>query len=861
MWQVAARQKIVTAIAIIRYLPKQIYSYQDRHVGSGAVNRLEIIITFILLTGNPSSPRLFRVSIPSPGIPSIHFQSQGFSKIDNRMFLRGAVAALLCLARWSVAIEPPRGTKQPVGGGDRLLTFNETTPSVTIRPRSSSVNWAKAGGDGKYITANTAGDLIFVDIATQTNKTFVTADQLPKDVRQYWISADATRLLIAVNATKQYRHSYFADYLILNVESGETTPLVEDQVGDIQYAEIAPQGDNIAFVRGNNLFIRDHATGSVEQITHDGGPDLFHGVPDWVYEEEIFGDRSTLWFSPDAEYLAFLSFNETGVGTFTVPYYMNGQEVAPTYPKELELRYPKVGSTNPTVELNILTLSSGTYERVSVSVFEPEDLIIGEVAWVTDSHTSLLYRAFNRVQDRDAHVIVDPTSLSERVVRRRDGSDGWLDHTLAVSYVGTLQSSSNDTYYIDLSDEDGWSHIYLYPVNGGDAIQLTSGEWEVSAILYVDTVQKLVYYQASTSHSTERHVYKVSWEDNEITALVDDSVPAYWSASFSSGGGYYILSYLGPDVPYQELYSSNSTSTPLRVIQDNKPFYDTISKYKLPEISYFELEHPDGYSLNVMQQLPPNFDSSRTYPVLFTPYGGPNSQSVSKRFQTYGWEAYISSDPELEYVVYTVDNRGTAQRGRKYRSAVTSRLGMLEAQDQIWAAEQLIAKYDYIDANKIGMWGWSYGGYLTAKTLEVDSGVFALGLITAPVSDWRFYDSMYTERYMKTLDGNNKGYLESAVHNVDGFKNVAGGFSILHGTGDDNVHYQHTAALIDLLVGGGVPPEKMKMFAFTDSDHGISYNGADTYIYKFLTARLYDEVQRVPDKEATRHQWSKKHHS
>jgi dipeptidyl-peptidase 4 len=785
------------------------------------------------------------------------------------MALTQVTAGLLSMAALSAAaIEPPRNPWQLVGGGDRLLTFNETTPSATIRPRSVSVSWSSAGDDGQYITTNSDGDLVLEDIVTGSTDTFVTADQLPSDLYEYWISSDATRLLISANATSQYRYTYFADYFILDVESGESVPLVDDQAGDIQYATFAPTGETIAFVRGNNLYLKESATGEITQITDDGGPDLFHAVPDWVYEEEIFGLTYTLWFSPDAEFVAFLSFNETGVGTFTIPYYMDNQELAPEYPDELDLRYPKVGSKNPTVQLNVLTVATGEYETVPVDVFPPEELIIGEVAWVTDAHSAFIYRAFNRVQDLDAHVVVNPSTLSSKVVRERDGTDGWLENLQAISYVGRLSGSNStrssgsknctDTYYVDLSDESGWTHIYLHPVNGGEPIQLTDGEWEVASILSIDASKGLIYYSATTHHSTERHLYKVNWRDGSITPLVDDEVSAYWSASFSSEGGYYILSYLGPDVPYQELYASNDTETPLRTVEDNAAFYETISEYNLPNITYFELEHPDGYSFNVRQQLPPNFDPSNSYPVLFTPYGGPNSQEVSVRFQTYAWEAYISSDPELEFVTFTIDNRGTGFKGREYRSTVTGQLGKLEPLDQIWCAEQLAERFPWVNAKKIGMWGWSYGGYLTAKTIEADSDIFAFGHITAPVSDWRFYDSMYTERYMKTLDDNEDGYLETAVHNVEGFKNAPGGFTILHGTGDDNVHYQHAAALIDLLVGNGVTPDKMKMFAFTDSDHSINYNGANLYLYKFLTARLFDEVQRKVDADNLVHQWSKR---
>ncbi|OAQ92370.1 dipeptidyl-peptidase IV [Purpureocillium lilacinum] len=767
----------------------------------------------------------------------------------------GKGAALLSLVSWALAIDPPRHPHQPTGNGERLLTYNETVTSRKIRTSSISVRWASTGDDGQYITTNDKGDLVLENIATNASKIFVPAAQMPNGTGEYWIRHDNRALLVSANATKQYRHSYFADYFILDVASGKKTPLVEDQAGDIQYAVQAPKGESIAFVRGNDVYLRD-GDGKVTRITSNGGPDMFNGVPDWVYEEEILGDRFSLWFSPDAKYVAFLSFNETGVQTFTIPYYMAGKKVAPPYPKELELRYPKVGSKNPTVEFNILDVQAKKFSAVPIDAFPKEEAIIGEVAWVTEGHSSVIYRVFNRVQDLDKHVIVDPKTKTSKVVRERDGTDGWLENTLAIQYVGKLKGSCNRTYYVDLSDESGWQHVYLYPTDGSKPIQLTSGDWEVLSILYVDAKRSLVYYVATTHHSTERHVYSVSWKTKKITPLVDDKVSATWTATFSSKGGYYILTYSGPDVPYQELYASNSTK-PLRTLVDNKSVYKIIDEYKLPNITYFELKHPDGFSLNVRQTLPPNFDASKKYPVLFNPYGGPNSQQVVKQFQAYGWNAYIASEPELQFITYVVDNRGTGSKGRKFRSAVAGHLGRLEPKDQIWAAQQLIAQNGFIDADHVGMWGWSFGGYLTAKTIEQDSGVFTFGLSTAPVSDWRFYDSMYTERYMKTLGANAAGYNETAVRKTAGFKSVAGVFSLMHGTGDDNVHFQNAAALVDLLVGGGVSPDKFKMMAFTDSDHGISYNGASTFIYKFLTARLWDEVQRKPGKGLV-HQWSRK---
>ncbi|KAK2010950.1 hypothetical protein LZ32DRAFT_562215 [Colletotrichum eremochloae] len=761
-----------------------------------------------------------------------------------------AVAAALLLGP-TAAIEPPRPPHQPVGGGDRLVTWNETVVSPRFGASSQSVSWLSGTQDGSFITlAN--GSLVIQHIISGATETFVAADKIPPAYTDYWIRPDLKKVLFATNYTKQYRHSYFADYSILDVESGLLEPLVADQVGDIQYAEFAPVGDAIVFVRKNNLFLSKN--GTITQITDDGGPDMFHGVPDWVYEEEIFGDRSTLWFSPDGEYLAYLSFNETGVETFTIPYFMGNQKIAPPYPVELDLRYPKVGSKNPTVALTLLDLETQETTPVAIDAFPANDLVIGEVKWLTADHASVAYRAFNRVQDQEKLVRVDVEGTASKVIRERDGSDGWLDNNLGIQYVGPLQNST-DAYYLDLSDTSDWNHLYLYPVNGGSPIALTSGEWEVSSVLKVDTKRQLVYYLSTEHHSTERHLYSVSYPSGRKKALVDDTVAGYWSASFSSSAGYYILTYQGPNVPYQELYAINSTQ-PVKAITSNEDLVARLQEYKLPNITYFELQHPDGYSLNVMQRLPANFDPSKKYPALFTPYGGPGAQEVSKRYQSINWRAFIASDPELEYITYTVDNRGTGYKGRAFRSAVAGHLGRLEPLDQIWAAEQLAERNAFVDAGKIGIFGWSYGGYLSAKVLEADSGVFSSGLIVAPVSDWRFYDSLYTERYMKTLADNEDGYNETAVRNPDGFKNLAGEFTIFHGTGDDNVHYQNAAALVDLLVGAGVPQSKMNWLAFTDSDHSIVYHGANIWLYKYMTEALFREKRRSGDKLV--HQWSKK---
>jgi dipeptidyl-peptidase-4 len=756
------------------------------------------------------------------------------------------------------AIDPPRFPHQPKGNGTKLLTYNVTTDAPgALVPSSRALSWVSTGADGDYIFVADNGSFIFENIATGVQNTFLSSEKVPADYWDYFISPDASRVLWAVNHTKQYRHSYFADYLVQDVESGEVKPLVPGSAGDIQYAEWSSvSSSQIAFVQGNDLYIWND--GNVTQVTTNGGPDLFNAVPDWVYEEEVFGDRFTLWYSPDGKYIAFLSFNETGVETFRIPYYMNSSSIAPPYPRELNLRYPKVGTTNPTVQFNLLDVDALKYETLEITAWSADDLVVGEVAWVTEDHDKVLYRAFNRVQDQEKVVVVDVASGSSTVTRERDGTDGWIDDNLAVTYIGAVSNTSSygsTDYYLDLSDESGWAHLYLFSVDGGDKIALTSGEWEVTAILKIDAKRSLIYYASTEHHSTERHVYSVSYKTGEKTALVDDTVPAYWTASFSSGGGYYVLRYSGPDVPYQELYSVNSTK-PLRTIVDNKNLWNTLQTYNLPNITYLELQHPDGFSLNAMLRLPPTFDPSKKYPLLLIPYGGPGAQEVSKAFNALNWKAYITSDPELEYITLTVDNRGTGFKGRAFRSLVTSNLGDLESQDQIWAAKQF-ANNSWVDSDHIGIWGWSYGGYLSSKVVERADPIISFAMITAPVSDWRFYDSVYTERYMKTPTLNPKGYNASRVHNTTGFKNIAGGFIMQHGTGDDNVHFQNSAALVDLLMGDRVSPEKMQNTYFTDSDHSIVYHQQNKFLYRQLTKKIFEEKQRKGNLKGA-HQWSRR---
>jgi dipeptidyl-peptidase-4 len=634
-------------------------------------------------------------------------------------------------------------------------------------------------------------------------------------------------------------------------------------------------GNVIAFVKKNDVYI--WKDGKVTRVTKTGGPDIFNGVPDWVYEEEILSDKFALWFKADGDQLAYMTFNETGVPTFRVQYYMDKNNstssVAPSYPRELEIRYPKVGATNPTVKVNVLKINWGSEGpkpvELKIEGFPIEEQIIGEVAWLGEQ---VAVRTFNRVQDTAKLIVYDGrpnTTAAYKVIKSQEGNDGWLDNHQFIKYVGIISGDAGEKwnmngcceeYYLDKTDLTNYDHIYLMPTNyarTNDPIPLSWGDFDIREVLFLDRVRHVVYFTSTERHPTESHIYGVSYRDLSKVSLVDTTKPGFYTASFSPGGQYYVLTYSGPNVPYQELYSIDDYTKPLRTITTNNRLITALSKFNLPMIRYADLRHPLGFNLSAVLRYPANFNASKKYPVLFTPYGGPGAQEVTKKMLPFDFKSYVASDPELEYITYTVDNRGTGMRGREFRSSVVRHLGQFEAEDQIWAAQQLMRQNKFIDKEKIAIWGWSYGGYLSAKVVEMDSGTFSLGLITAPVSDWRLYDSMYTERYMGLVTTNADNYTETAVRKIPGFKNIAGGVLLQHGTGDDNVHFQNSAALVDTLVGGGVGPDKLQVQYFTDSDHSIGFNGANRFVYKQLAKRLFEEKMRATGGSQPQHQWSR----
>ncbi|KAF9529024.1 dipeptidyl aminopeptidase [Crepidotus variabilis] len=744
----------------------------------------------------------------------------------------------------------------------------------TFWPSAPELNWVVEAGDGVF-SQLTDGQIKLVDL--KNNKTTVVVSTLDIKDESGWIlpiydwklSDDMNHLLIKGASQKQWRHSSFGNYYIHNIAEKTTRPLIEpSSPPKTAYATWAPTGSAIAYVVENDLYVLPSAvdTNSI-RVTSNGNASLFNGVPDWVYEEEVYSSNFVLWWSPDSTKLAYLSLDETAVPEFSFPIYNPTEDnnaVVP-YTSNYVIKYPKPGYPNPLVSVHVFDLDvynggdthGGLPAEDSTLTLDWDgrhpvtDSIVQEVTWVGNS--SLILKEVNRNADAGSVVLFEFEGSSTqrgkgKVVRNlgkqgEQGDDGWIDHEHTIYPIpdaGVLSSFKSTSAYLDIvPSADGHNHIALFnPADSSTPQFLTSGEWEVTGgIQGVDPKKGLVYFTAAKP-STERHILSVpiptskSEKAVEPKALTDTTKPGYYAAKFSPEAGFYVLTYSGPNTPWTKVVTVDSSNE--LVLEKNEQLNNITAQYESATVVYSTIMS-DGYELNVKEIRPPRMDDSgRTkYPVLFRVYGGPASQMVDLTFSR-DWHYYLACD--FKYIIVTVDGRGTGFKGRKLRNVVKSNLGFFETIDQINAAKAW-AKKPYVDPKKIGIWGWSYGGFMTSKVVEANAKIHSLAMAVAPVTSWKLYDSIYTERYMNLPALNEGGYVNASISHVEGFKEVD--YLLAHGSGDDNVHYANSAHLLDMFVKGQVRKYRFRMF--TDSDHSIRRRGANREIYEYLTGFLLEK--------------------
>ncbi|KAL4062523.1 dipeptidyl aminopeptidase [Scleroderma citrinum] len=736
-------------------------------------------------------------------------------------------------------------------GGRRITLdhiFNGTFSATT-----TSVDWVPEAGDGVY--------------SMMENERIVLENGNEVVWSTWKLSPDMKYILVKADKVKQWRHSSFGNYYIYDLETKTVYPLVPPTDPPVTaYATWAPTGQSIAFVASNDLYILPSPSAAVSpiRVTTTGNASLFHGVPDWIYEEEVFATDYTLWWSPDSSKVAFLRLDETAVDEYRFPIYnpTNDASAVIPYTEDVMIKYPKPGFNNPIASVHVFDLASyleypemfsvadSTVELEWAGRFPSENSILSQVTWIDSS--TLIVKEVNRAADNGNVVLFSfdeqfgGETVTGVVVRRlgKDGEEadgGWIDpgqniHPLPPS----LQSGDAPAYLDIVPSEEGYNHIALFdPADSMTPRFLTSGPWEVTdGIQAVDAQRGLIYFQAARS-SIERQLYSIPIPSSNAelpvspTLLTDASTLSSYSASFSPGAGFYLQNYLGPGVPSQKFIQAENPDFDY-VLTNNVKLNETLAEFATATVTYSTVVI-DDYELNVKEMRPPRMDDSgRTkYPVFFQVYGGPGSQMVNLNYKR-DWHNYLVCT--LQYIVVIVDGRGTGFKGRQLRNPVRNNLGFWETWDQINAA-RIWAGKPYVDPKRIGIWGWSYGGFMASKIAEADAGIHSLAIAVAPVTSWRLYDSIYTERYMGLPSDNPGGYINASISSVDGFRNVD--YLLMHGSGDDNVHFANSAHLLDMLTEAQIRNFRFRMF--TDSDHSIRMRGANREVYEYMTLFLLEK--------------------
>lgn len=618
---------------------------------------------------------------------------------------------------------------------------------------------------------------------------------LADGIDSYTFSNDEKQMLIANATTPIFRHSFTADYYLYNLTTKELTKILER----VQEPTFSPDGTKVAFARENNLFVYDIASKEIIQVTTDGKKNaIINGITDWVYEEEFAFVRAFDW-SADSKKLAYIRFDESEVPEFSMNIYQKN-----LYPTVETFKYPKAGEKNALVSLFVYDVAIKSSKAINLGNYS--DFYIARMKWTSNANV-LCAQVLNRHQDNLDLIFVDGTSGAAKVVLN-EKDKAYIDVTDNLTFL-------NDNSFIWTSEKDGYNHIYVYDKTGKLKNQVTKGNWEVTSYYGFDEKSKTIFYQSVENGSIVRDVYKIGLDGKNKVKLSQQTGTN--EATFSPDFTYFINTYSSAIIPAAYTLNSSKDGKQVQSIVDNTTLSDKLKKYDLPNKEFFELTTDKGNKLNAWMIKPKDFDATKKYPVFMFQYSGPGSQQVANHWLDTNdmWFMMLS---QQGYIVACVDGRGTGFKGAEFKKCTQLQLGKYEVEDQIDAAK-VIGNYSYVDKTRIGIFGWSYGGFMASNCLFKGADVFKMAIAVAPVTNWRFYDSIYTERYLQTPQENASGYDEnSPINHVSKLK---GNFLLIHGTADDNVHVQNSMQMIEALIQAN---KQFDWAIYPDKNHGI-YGG------------------------------------
>lgn len=689
---------------------------------------------------------------------------------------------------------------------------------AALRPMADGESYSVISDDGKkiesysYATGKKTATILDLETAKGEKK----IDELDG----YEISSTGDFVLVWGNKNRIYRRSYTADHYVYDVAHKSLIPLSAE--GGEQEAAFSPNGFMVSYVKDNNIYVFKLRYQTSSAVTTDGSKNkIINGIPDWVNEEEFTTSRSYAW-SHDSKMLAYVKYDETEVAEYSFPLYSASapkHQDAALYPAEYTYKYPKAGEKNSKVSVHIFDIDTRTTKEVKLG---KDDFYIPRIDW-TGQQDQLAVFKLNRLQNRmdligvNAKSLVNTTLLTEKDKR-------FIDEP---AYLKLSFLSDGDGFVV-ISERDGWSHLYLYGINGELKKRITDGNFDVTDYYGYDPKSRTIYYQAAGRSPMEREVYAYSLKKGTTTEV--SSARGSNSASFSDGCRYFVLRHSSANEP--PVYTvCDWRGKQLRTIEDNSELKDYLKDFTFFSKEFIQVPGADGTKLNAWVVKPKDFDENRKYPVLMTQYSGPNSQEVLNEW-SLDWEQSLASKG---YIVVCVDPRGTGARGAEFRKCTYQQLGRFESDDQIAAAKYL-ASLPYVDGKRIGIWGWSFGGFMTSLCM-CKSDIFAAGIAVAPVINWRYYDTVYTERYLRKPDQNGDGYDKNSP--LTHAAKMSGKYFIIAGTADDNVHYQNQMEMVDALVQAG---KQFKMFSYPNRNHSIYGGNVRCHLYEMMLNFIEQEL-------------------
>lgn len=647
----------------------------------------------------------------------------------------------------------------------------------------------------------------------------------PVPINDYIWSSDKKLLLIFTNTVRVWRYNTKGDYWVLNLETEEFRKLGGDaKPSTLMFAKFSPDNKKVAYVREHNIYVENLSDGKITQLTFDGSETTINGTFDWVYEEE-FDCRDGFRWSPDSKKISYWQLDASGIGVF---YMINNTDSI--YSRIIPVQYPKVGTQNSACRIGVIDAAGGKTVWMNITG-DPRNNYIPRMGW-HDSSQEIWFQYFNRAQTRLEVYLGDAeTGEIKQILKEEDKV--WID---VVDDMRWLNKGSEFTW---ISERNGWRHIYLVSKDGKQVKDITPGEFDVIDIQNIDDKNGWIYYRSSPSNATQRYLFRVSLDGKgKIERLTSEEYKGVNTYQLSDGANYAIHTYSNFNTPPTINLVKLPAHKVVRTLVENKTYKEKITALKRLPSEFFSVDIGNNVQLDGWMIKPPDFDPSKKYPVLYYLYGGPAAQTVLDQFfgTQYLWYLMLA---QQGYIVMSIDNRGTpAPKGKEFRKSIYKNYGTVSATDQADAMKAIIKKYEFVDPLRIAVWGWSGGGVSTLNLLFRYPDLFQTGLAVAAVSHEKLYDTIYSERYMGLITENEEGYKQSAP--ITFAHQLKGNLLMVHGTGDDNVHYQNMELLINELVKHN---KHFTMMAYPNRSHGI-YEGEGTtmHLYTLLTKYLNDNT-------------------